>query len=504
MTAPPVESLVRSSGVSFAGALVSAAAGLALVVVLGRVLGAAGAGVVMQAIAVFTISLGVAKFGLDTTAVWLLPQARSDAPSTVRGIVGGLLAAGFVAGLLVAAAVALLTSWIFDGPGSSQLSDAVRVVAWFLPAAVVATIGLAATRGLGGIGPFTLIGNVAVPGLRPVAVLAVGALGGGAGAAVVAWAAVLAASAVPVLAVLARRIKRVERQGTRAGSRRLHRATATRAGRFALPRAAASSIELAQQWLDVVVVGALAGPAAAGVYGAATRFVGAGMIPSTSMRLVVAPQLSTALHRGEISTAEDVYRRSSSIIVLLSAPIYVTLALFGGTVLALLGPEFVTGAPALAVLCVGATVFIMTGNVQSVLLMSGRSGWVAVNKTVVLMVLIAGLVILVPVAGLVGAAVAWSASMVVDAALASLQVDRLVRVRLDARRVLLSWAVAGGTFLAIGAVFRSLLGDSVAGLALTVAGGPLAVVAACVLARGPLGLETAVQVLRRGHRHVAA
>ena len=54
------------------GAAASAALGFAFSLLLARGLGADGAGVVLQAIGCFTIALGLARLGLDTTAVWLL------------------------------------------------------------------------------------------------------------------------------------------------------------------------------------------------------------------------------------------------------------------------------------------------------------------------------------------------------------------------------------------------------------------------------------------------
>ncbi|NCT92597.1 oligosaccharide flippase family protein [Cellulomonas sp. APG4] len=490
-------SLAAASGASFVGAMVSAGAGFLLTLVLGRTLGPGGAGVVLQTIGVLTIAVGVGKVGLDTTAIWLLPRTRADEPAAVRGVVRGLLVAGFCASLVVAGVLALLAPWLFAGPGSAQVLEAVRATAWFLPAAVVATVGLAATRGLGGIGPYTLIGSIAVPGSRPLLVLVVGALGGGAVAAAVSWVAVLAVALVPVALVLRSRVRRVERAADVGAALPLERAVVVRAARFTLPRSLSSAIELAQQWLDVILVGALAGPAAAGVYGAATRFVAAGMVPSTSLRVVVAPQFSAALHAGDTGTAEDVYRRTTSWIVLLSLPVYALLALFGGTVLSLLGPEFRAGAALLPVLGAGAAISVMTGNVQSLLLMSGRSGWVAVNKAVVLAVLVIGLVAAIPLLGLPGAALAWAVAATTDAALASTQVSRLLRIRLELGVLATAFGASAVPYLVAGGVARWWLGDSVEGLVVGAAVGSVLFVAATWALRGRLDVQGAFRLLRR-------
>jgi O-antigen/teichoic acid export membrane protein len=361
---------------------------------------------------------------------------------------------------------------------------------------VVTTIGLAVTRGLGGVGPFVLIGQVAVPGLRPVVILAVAVLGGSAVAAGVSWAAVLGLAAIPVVTVVRHQLRSLERL-TDGLAVPPDRQTLVRAGRFTLPRVFSSTIELAQQWFDVVLVGILAGPAAAGVYGAATRFVNAGLIPFTSMRIVVAPQFSAALHRDDRGLAQTVYRRTSTWIVTLSVPVYAVLALFGGTVLSLVGPGFTDGAPMFAIMAVGAVVYACAGNAQSVLLMSGRSGWVVVDKAVVLTVLIAGLLLAVPSHGVVGAAVAWAVAWAVDGLVAAFQISRLVGVRPEARRLFLALAVAGLPFLVAGGAARAWLGDSVTGLAVGGGVGLAFYGAAVWAARRPLELDGLQGLLRR-------
>lgn len=480
---------------SFVGSAVSAVAGFLLTVVLGRSFGRADTGVVLQVIGTFTIALGVAKIGLDTTAIWLLPRSRKDDPGAVRGTVRGLLGAGVLTGAVVAGALALAAPLMFD----DDVASALRGALWFLPAAVVATVALAATRGLGGVGPYVLLGQIAVPGLRPVLVLVAGALGGGVLAASVTWAGVLGVVALPAAWVLARQVRGLE-TATGAVPRPLERATVLHAGRFTLPRAVSSAIELAQQWLDVVLVGVLAGPAAAGVYGAATRFTNAGMIPSTSMRIVVAPQFSEALHRDDRASAEQTYRLTASWIILSSAPIYVLLWLFGGTMLSLVGPEFRSGAELMGVLAIGATIFFCTGNVQSMLLMSGHSGWVAVNKAVVLTVLVAGLLVAVPRWGALGAAMVWSLSYATDAALASFQVSRLVGVNLQLRSVLLS-LTAGAVPVALAAgAARWWFGDTLLGLAVGATMGVVVLAGVAWSLRRPLELDQALVLVRRRPR----
>jgi O-antigen/teichoic acid export membrane protein len=81
------------------------------------------------------------------------------------------------------------------------------------------------------------------------------------------------------------------------------------------------------------------------------------------------------------------------------------------------------------VLCLGAVMLLAGGNIQSLLLMSGHSGWGAVNKAIVFAVNVSLNLLLVPHWGIMGAAVAWAACMSLDTTLAMVQVFRFTGIR---------------------------------------------------------------------------
>ncbi|MGO3661522.1 hypothetical protein, partial [Microbacterium gubbeenense] len=139
-TTAPQRAIARASTVSFAGSAAGAALGIALVIVLGRTLGDAGAGVVLQAIAIFTIALGVARAGMDSAALWILPRLAEETPSALHPTVIRLVAASGVVGTICAL---VLVSGAF---GTGTVSDAVRAIAWFVPIAAMLVTALACTR----------------------------------------------------------------------------------------------------------------------------------------------------------------------------------------------------------------------------------------------------------------------------------------------------------------------------------------------------------------------
>lgn len=69
----------------------------------------------------------------------------------------------------------------------------------------------------------------------------------------------------------------------------------------------APGMEQATIWLGVLLVGILAGPAAAGVYGGASRFVQAGLIIDSAIRVVVSPRFSAMLHLKDTKGVQSLY-----------------------------------------------------------------------------------------------------------------------------------------------------------------------------------------------------
>lgn len=486
-----IREAARGGIVSVAGAGTSAVMGFALTLVLARTYGDAGSGVVLQAIAVFSIALGVARTGMDTAGIWILPRLALAGPGKIRGAVMALLVptavVGTVLGLLIGLVLPRLG--LFSGEYEGQVTAAIQLVSWFLPCGAVMMVALAATRGLGNVVPYTVVGAIAVPAARPIAVLVAAAMGGAAVSAALGWALPLAAGMVAALVALWIRVREHERRagvhGVLVPERAVHRSI----WKFALPRWFSSGIEQSIVWFDVILVGALAGAGAAGVYGAASRFVTAGLIISTAMRMVISPRFSALLSENKISAVQKLYSTTVTWIVLLGAPIYGLFMFFAPTILGWLGDDFRRGSTALIILSLGAITSLLAGNVDSVLMMSGRSGWMLANKTVVLAINIVANIILVPRHGITGAAVAWALSMFIDAALASIETRIFIGVRFDAPRVFYALLVAAVCVVppSLGALF--LMGNS-AEACLAAGLGTVVVLAIwCWLDRRRLGLK---------------
>jgi O-antigen/teichoic acid export membrane protein len=142
-------------------------------------------------------------------------------------------------------------------------------------------------------------------------------------------------------------------------------------------------------------------------------------------------------------------------------------------------------------------VVLAAGNVQSILLMSGRSGWGAVNKVAVLTFNVVGNLVLIPRIGIFGAAVTWAASMALDTALAMMQVHRFTGVRLAAGRIVSTLLIAAACAAAPAALMTALLGNNNASFLAAVALAGALLIGYCAVDRRRLQIDALLSVGRR-------
>ena len=120
--------------------------------------------------------------------------------------------------------------------------------------------------------------------------------------------------------------------------------------RFTIPRALTGVVQAASQRLDIVLVAALAGPAAAAVYAAASRFIVVGQMGNNAISLAAQPPLSLALARGDRPEVNHIYQLSTAWLMIITWPLYLMLTVFGGLLLNVFGSGYGSGGAVLLVL----------------------------------------------------------------------------------------------------------------------------------------------------------
>lgn len=492
---------LRRGSLALLGSVIAAISGFALSVLVGRSLGTVGAGVFFSITGLFVIASAVLKLGADTAELWRLPRLVATRRfGDLRRTIAVALVPPTVASVVVSIVMVIAAEPIARTLTGSDDPDVVHQVVWSAVALAVmapAYVMIAATRGLGSIGPFVGLQNVGLPVGRLVAVGTAVALGAGGVGVMAAWslpAVVVAACATVWLASIVRR----HRAAPHGPAPRAAPDIALELWGFAAPRGVTASIEATLVTVNTLVVGVLIGPAAAGVFGALSRFVTAGTLAEQAIRVVVGPRFSALLGLDDRAGASRLYATTTPWVVVASWPIFVVIAVGAPALLGVFGPGFAEGADALAILGVAMCVSQLAGNVQTVLLMSGRSAAQLRNKIVALVVLLALDAVLIPLFGIVGAALAWAVSLLVDTALAFAVVRRTVGIDLSTRLLTRMAIAAVLTFGVPTAALVRVAGFGMLGLVGGVSIGALVYAPLLWRWRHDLALTAVSDVLARG------
>lgn len=433
--------VARGGSIATLGAITAAVGGLLLTVVVARGLGAAGAGLFFEAVAVFTIAQSIATLGADTGLMRALSRARAigRARETRRLIVVAMVPV-LIGSLALTTAVWWLSPRLLDllaggaRAGQDQAEQYLHLMVPFLAVATTATVAAQATRSFGSVVGFVVVQNVLIPLGRPIGIGIAVLAGWSTLVMPLLWAVLFLPALLVAGLTLARQVRRVDMavdvdSVADADRPRSLRRIAAEFWAFSAVRGVSTAIDVCLVWFDVLLVAAIRSPAEAGVYATASRFITSGTLVLQAMRLAIAPRISALLSTRQIDRAGRIYRVATLWIIVTSWPLYLALACFAPLLLDLFGADFGTGATALTLLALAMLVNLGTGNVGTVLLMAGRSSWLLLNKAVAVTVNVGLNLWLVPRYGIEGAAIAWGAAIAIDNLLALVQVRRGLGLR---------------------------------------------------------------------------
>lgn len=156
--------------------------------------------------------------------------------------------------------------------------------------------------------------------------------------------------------------------------------------------------------VDIIFVGLLVAPAAAGIYFNAFRTAGLLTLFMFAITLVVAPMVARHYHAGEMRKAQAITALCAWAGFVFSLAVFVAFLLFGEQILGLFGQGQEQGKLILILLSVGLLVDAATGPSRIVLMMTGHERqYVRIFGSIVVAGMLVQLAV-IPIYGLVGAA----------------------------------------------------------------------------------------------------
>jgi O-antigen/teichoic acid export membrane protein len=483
--------VARGGALNLAGAAVSAITTIGVTVVITRHFSKPVAGAFFTAISLFLILEAVASLGANVGAVNFIARLRSlgqvkRIPVILRAAVIPVVVVSILATIALLLAAGPLGRLVVSGhlakagASGSMVADALRALALVLPFAALLDTFLGATRGFRDMRPTVLVDKLGRSAGQLLGVLVAMAVGSVTLLAPL-WALPYVPAAVAAWLWL-RRIRRRPAQAPEPGDgrepaaadRRMTDITPRGFWRFTAPRALASLAQITIQRIDIVLVAFLRGPAAAAIYTAATRFLVAGQFGNTALNQAAQPRFAELFAVGDRRRANTLYRITTAWLILLTWPLYVLAVIYGPAVLSVFGHSYRAGDLVMVIL--GCTMLLATGcgQVDMVLITSGRSSWSLANGLMALVINVSLDLLLIPAYGITGAAIGWAGAIAVTNLTPLAQLAITLRLHPFGRSTLIACGLVTACFAVVPLAVRSAAGHS----ALASVG---AVAGACVL-----------------------
>ena len=141
---------------------------------------------------------------------------------------------------------------------------------------------------------------------------------------------------------------------------------------------------------------------------------GAGLVAFglTAVNMALAPQVARLYQAGEIEKLQRVITLSTRAVAIISFPVALLFIVWGEPIVSFVfGDEYVKAAMALGILCVGQLVNASAGSVGLVLNMTGNDKLTFIAALLALLINSVLAIILIPMFGLIGAAISFSVSI---------------------------------------------------------------------------------------------
>ena len=397
--------ILRNASTALLLRVIGAACGYGLGILIARILGASGLGILSLGTTCVMVACVFGRFGLDNVILRLVATANTAADhSRIREIYRRSMRLSLIFSSIAAAILLIsareIAELVFNEP---NLTNVLRILAVSVVPASLLTLHSEFLKGLSRGNQAMFIQTVAVPLFMCIALVAVSSL-----LVNVEALAAIQTGTVALIAVLAAGL--CMRLLTRVGptKRPLVRKELLLP---AHPLFWVALMNVIMSYTDVVLLGMSTESASVGVYAAAASSAALVNFVLAAVNTVTPPLFATLYAQQRIDDLARLARQSTLLMTIVAAPALCLFFLWPSAVLRLFGTEFTAGSPVLSILSVGQFFNVATGSVGYLLMMTGHERWMRNNIIAMALLNLFLCILLIPPYGMIGAAVATATSL---------------------------------------------------------------------------------------------
>lgn len=397
--------VVNGAAVAFVLRVLGVGLGFCFNLLLARTIGAEGAGLYFLSLGVASIATVFGRMGLDNALLRLTAaNAAVDNWEAVKGMyqkgIRLALVASAASAIVMFAAAPLLADKVFHKP---EIAISVR---WMTIAVVpMSLLSLHAEmlKGLKRIRDSMLVYGIGVPALSLVGLYLLGGDWGVNGA---VWAYAIAAiltallgiqlwrSAVPQLWSIASHFEWSELL------------------RSSMPLFWVTSLNMIINWVAIFSLGIWSTNEDVGIYSVAFRTAMLITLVSFSINSISVPKFAALYKKKEMALIGSTARGTAKLMTFMASPMLMLFFVAPDWIMRIFGKGFEGGAIILSILAIGQLVSVVTGSAGVLLIVSGNERLARNNSVFIVVLSILLNVVLVPLAGAIGAAIAEATCLV--------------------------------------------------------------------------------------------
>jgi O-antigen/teichoic acid export membrane protein len=401
----------RQSAVFFLGTIFTAGAGYLFKIYVARKLGAESLGVYALGMTVVSLLGLLAALGLPAAAPrFVAAYTATGRMDSLRAFLGRSMFLLIATGLLLGGLAVLGSHWVADRLyRTPALSSYMPMFGLLVFTSILATFCGQVLAGFKDVARRTVITNFI--GVPLMMVLAVALLRMGAGLRGYVAAQVISSFITLLLLCWAvwKLMPPVARRFTTNPSR-----MESEVVRFSATVFGIGMLEFLLSQVDKILIGFYLDARRLGIYAVATALVAFVPIVLSTVNQIFAPMIADLHARGERQLLGRLFRTLTKWILGLTIPLAAVMVLFAPSLMRLFGSEFEAGWPILVIGTVGQLVNCAVGSVGFLLLMSGNQRRLIRVQAVMAAAIVLLDVVMIPLLGLIGAALVGSIVNVVS------------------------------------------------------------------------------------------
>ncbi|MEW6062894.1 MAG: flippase [Nanoarchaeota archaeon] len=304
---------------------------------------------------------------------------------------------------------------------NQNLISVLKIFSIVLPFFVVYKLNLASIRALQDIKGWTYIGNIAESAIRLILTVVLILLGLKLFGVIIAYLLTIVFVSTISFYYLTRIVKFVKNKVSTNLTKELVR--------YSWPLMFSSILIAIMAWTDTLILGYFKTASDVGVYNAALPTSTLLYIIPMALLSLFIPLLTELLALNKRAEFRSLYDTTNRWIFFANFPLFVLLVLFSKQILAILfGQAYINGYTALIILSVGYVIYFAFETSNKILNVLNKTKLVLINTAIATMLNVVLNLILVPILGINGAAIATASSLVSTNFLAFIEVRRFAKL----------------------------------------------------------------------------